>query len=265
MPNFYAHIRFCLAVRRQLPPRLRATLTAERDMFLCGGFGPDPLYFYAGHRGAGEIRREGLRLHHHSGAEAMERLRQPVLEKRPFAVSFSAGYLLHYLLDARCHPYVYQVVEQGRLSHFALEAEFDRYLLARDGLSYQQALPRKELPADFYGVAAEMFEGLTPEVYRRALGDFRWVSLKFGRWVGKPVRHAVNAVSRIPAAHPIRGMILSREVEEAAKPHLTELDRLCQEAVAPAAVELGRFFGAVEAGMPFSDALGRDFSGKEGV
>ena len=31
MPNFYAHIRFCLAVRRRLPPDLRAVLTAERE------------------------------------------------------------------------------------------------------------------------------------------------------------------------------------------------------------------------------------------
>lgn len=263
MPNFYAHIRFCLAVRKQLPPRLRAILTAERDSFLCGGFGPDPLYFYTGRPRAGAVRQEGLSLHHHSGAAAMEPFRRPVAEEWPFAVSFSAGYLLHYLLDSRCHPYVNAVAAQGEFTHFALEGEYDRYLLRQDALDYREALPERQMPAAFYVLAAEMAQTVTPEIYRKALREFRWMSLKFGHWAGKPVRHAVNAVSHVPPARPIRGLILEQEPSAALQKHILALDARFAEAVETAAVELGRFFGAVEQGMPFSEALGRDFSGKE--
>lgn len=263
MPNFYAHIRFCLAVRKQLPPQLRAVLTAERDAFLCGGFGPDPLYFYTGRHSAALIRQAGVALHHHSGAAALERFREPVLENRPFAVSFSTGYLLHYLLDSHCHPYVNAVAAGGEITHFALEGEYDRYLLRQDGLGYREALPQKKLPGAFYALAAEMADGVTPEIYRKALQEFRWASLKFGDWAGKPVRHAVNAVSHVPPARPIRGMILGQELGEDAKKHIQTLDRLFDEAVEAAPAELERFLDAVKRGAPFSEALGRDFSGKE--
>ena len=108
-----------------------------------------------------------------------------------------------------------------------------------------------------------MADAVTPEIYQTALREFRWMSLKFGDWVGKPVRHAVNAVSHVPSARPIRGMILGQEPREDCLAHVQELDRLFCEAVETAAVEMGRFFGAIEQGMPFSEALGRDFSGKE--
>lgn len=265
MPNFYAHIRFCLAVRRRLPPSLRAVLTAERDSFLCGGFGPDPLYFYTGRHGPGKIRQAGLELHHHSGAQAMEAFRRPVLEQRPYAVSFSAGYLLHYLLDSHCHPYIKATAETGEITHFALEGEYDRYLLRQDQVGYREALPQKLLPRSFYALAAEMAPEVTPEIYRQALREFRWVSLKLGVWAGSPVRHAVNAVSHVPAARPIRGAVLDKEPpNQATMEHLKALDALTEEAVEIAAVELGRFFGAVQENMPFSEALGRDFSGNGG-
>lgn len=264
MPNFYAHIRFCLAVRRRLEPSLRAVLTAERDAFLCGGFGPDPLYFYTGHHGPVKLRQVGLELHHQSGAEALEPFRRPILEERPYAASFAAGYLLHYLLDAHCHPFVRQVAGQGQITHFALEGEYDRYLLQRDGATYLDAFPKKQLPEAFLQLAAEMAPEVTPEIYQQSLREFRWVSLKMGNWAGKPVRHAVNAVSHVPAARPIRGMILNKEPDERTREHLLTLDRLTEEAVEPAVEELARFFEAVRENRPFSETLSRDFSGNGG-
>jgi hypothetical protein len=265
MPNFYAHIRFCLAVRQQLPPKLRAILTAERDAFLCGGFGPDPLYFYTGSKGPGTMRQVGVSLHHGTGAAALEPFRQAVLGEKPYGVSFAAGYLLHYLLDAQCHPYVKAVAQEGELTHFALEGEYDRYLLKKDGLSYRAALPQRELPETFYETAACMAPQVTPEVYRQALRSFRLVAVKLGDWAGTPLHYGVNALSRVPKASPLRGMILGKKLLTAQEPHVAALDQCCQEAVPLALVELGRFFEAIRQGMPFSEALGRDFSGREEI
>lgn len=261
MPNFYAHLRLCRQVEGMVSEELQKILRRDEDAYLCGGFGPDPLYFYFQGANGGQIRRAGLELHHHSGAQAMERFRKPVKENWPYAVAFASGYLLHYLLDARCHPYVAHVVRQGRYTHFALEGEYDRYLLRRDQVDYQAALPKKEMPPAFYVLAARMADPVTPEIYKKALADFRWISLKFGSWAGKPVRYVVNAASHIPQARPIRGMILGRQPDPKLERYMLTLDRLCASAAEMAAVELGRFFGAVEQNMPFSEALGRDFSG----
>lgn len=258
MPNYYAHIRFCLEVRKRLSPRLRAILTAERDAYLCGGFGPDPLYF-----SKGEARQAGIDLHHHSGAAAMEPFRKPLLEQRPYSLSFSAGYLMHYLLDAHCHPYVLAVAETGEFSHFALEGEYDRFLMARDGVTHSEALPKRPLPKELCILAAEMAPAVTPEIYARALREFRFVSLRLGNWAGTPLHGAVNAVSRIPPARRLRGMILGKEPQPGLTRHINDLEERFWEAVSLAEVELGRFFGAVEQKIPFSEALGRDFSGNK--
>lgn len=260
MPNYYAHIRFCLLVRKRLPTKLRTILTAERDSYLCGGFGPDPLYFYAGGK-SGPVRQAGLELHHHSGAAAMEAFRQPLLEQRPYSLSFSAGYLMHYLLDAHCHPYVYSVAAEGEFSHFALEGEYDRYLMERDGLSLREALPKRHLPYELCKLAAEMAPEVTPEIYRKSLAQFRWLSLRLGGWAGTPLHGVMNAVSRVPPARPLRGMILGKEPQPGLENHLEALEQRFLEAVELAEVELGRFLGAVREGQPFSEALGRDFSG----
>lgn len=263
MPNYYAHIRFCLEVRKRLSPRLRAILTAERDAYLLGGFGPDPLYFYAARRQAGHVRQAGLEIHHHSGAAAMEPFRRPVLEQWPYSLSFAAGYLMHFLLDAHCHPYVLKVAEEGEFSHFALEGEYDRYLMARDGLSLRQALPKRPLPRELCKLAAEMAPEVTPEIYRRAVAEFRWASLRLGGWAGTPLHGAVNAVSHVPPARRLRGMILGKQPQPGLEKHLEILEQRFQEAVTLAEVELGRFLGAVECGLPFSEALGCDFSGNK--
>jgi hypothetical protein len=256
MPNFYAHLTLC----RMVAPTLELPTQTHRDARYCGGFGPDPVYFYV--QDTGRRRQAAVELHHHSGRAALERFRRPILEDWPYARTFAAGYLLHFLLDARCHPYVQRVVDRGNYTHFQLEGEYDRYLIQKDGGTYPAALPPKVMPAEFYRTAAEMAQNLTAKAYEKALKDFRWVSLKFGQWAGNPLHYAVNGVSRIPAARPIRGVILGKEPDGKIQRHLLTLDRLCRETAQAAPEILGEFFAAAAQGRPFPDCLDRDFSGR---
>lgn len=143
MPNFYAHLLYGREVCRKVQPSLQRTLLRQWDTFCCGNFGPDPLYFYVGGRQAGAVRQAGIRLHHGTGADALEAYRQPVKMGRPNAAAFAAGYLLHYMLDSRMHPFVLKTVAEGEVTHFALEGEFDRHLLLRDGRAYPDAMPER--------------------------------------------------------------------------------------------------------------------------
>jgi hypothetical protein len=255
MPNFYAHLTLCRAAEAALD----LPTQTHRDALYCGGFGPDPLYFYV--QDTGKLRRAAVDLHHHSGRAALERFRRPIREDWPYARAFAAGYLLHFLLDARCHPFVQQVVDRGTYTHFQLEGEYDRYLIAQDGGTYPAALPPKTMPPEFYRTAAEMTPALTPRAYEKALADFRWVSLKFGGWAGKPIHRAVNGISHIPAARSLRGVILGKTPDPKLRRYFLTLDRLCRETAQAAPEIFSEFFAAAQQGRPFPACLDRDFSG----
>ena len=117
MPNFYAHLLYGREVCRKVQPSLQRTLLRQWDTFCCGNFGPDPLYFYVGGRQAGAVRQAGIRLHHGTGADALEAYRQPVKMGRPNAAAFAAGYLLHYMLDSRMLLYARVLGEDNWKGH----------------------------------------------------------------------------------------------------------------------------------------------------
>ncbi len=263
MPNFYAHLLFGRQVSELLSPKLRRILLREWDSFCCGNFGPDPLYFYMGGKRSAAIRQAGLRIHHGSGREAMECFRRPVQQGMPYAVSFAAGYLLHYLLDSRLHPYVHQVIEGGTITHFALEGEFDRYLLLRDGRAYEDAIPEKLMPESFYVTAARMAPEVTPKIYQISLRRFRMVSCKLGSWAGGPLRYVLNTASVMPQARPVRGAILGKEPGRETMEYLDHMRILFQEAVQEAAQLLEGYFEDVAQDLPLPQGMDVDFAGKE--
>ena len=186
MPNFYAHLLYGREVCRKVQPSLQRTLLRQWDTFCCGNFGPDPLYFYVGGRQAGAVRQAGIRLHHGTGADALEAYRQPVKMGRPNAAAFAAGYLLHYMLDSRMHPFVLKTVAEGEVTHFALEGEFDRHLLLRDGRAYPDAMPERPVTKELLQAASYMAPEVTPDHYRVALKRFRMVSCRIGSWPERP-------------------------------------------------------------------------------
>lgn len=263
MPNFYAHLLFGRQVSQSVSPSLRRILVREWDSFCCGTFGPDPLYFYVGGKGASAIRQAGLRLHRGSGKDAMECFRRPIQRGSPYAVSFASGYLLHYLLDSRLHPYVHQIVDMGNITHFALEGEFDRYLLLRDGQAYEDAIPEKLMPEGFYETAAQMAPEVTSKIYQISLRRFRMTSCKLGTWAGGPLRHVLNTASVLPQARSVRGAILGREPTGEALEHLDHLRSLFQTAALEAVDVLEVFLEDVRLDQPLTGPLEKNYAGKE--
>lgn len=263
MPNFYAHLLYGREVCRRMQPAIQRALLRQWDTFCCGNFGPDPLYSYVGGRQAGAVRQAGIRLHHGSGADAMELFRQPVKTGKPNAAAFAAGYLLHYVLDSRMHPFVLKTVEAGQVTHFALEGEFDRYLLRRDGRAYPDAMPERPVTKELLQAAAYMAPELTPEQYRVALKRFRMISCRIGSWAGTPMRHVVNAASHLPPVRKIRGSVLEQEPSGVLVEYLTQMDRIFAAAIPEGAELLAEFFRCVEQDLPMPAGLGTDYSGNE--
>lgn len=135
MPSAYAHLRFGRESIADLPPKYRGLSKALDQLYLVGLQGPDPLFFHNPLISADPVERLGLRCHAMTGKDFFEAAVQRY-EKAPSegALAYLFGVLCHYCLDKHCHPLIDTMTENADLDHMALETEFDRFLLQKDGL-----------------------------------------------------------------------------------------------------------------------------------
>lgn len=140
MPAFSTHYIFAY----ELLPFIKETADFNicDDAVLIGTQGPDIFFF---HRIfpwmlGRSLRRSGSRLHRSKPAEIFEAMREycKKSENPDIAKSYIYGFILHYALDRKCHPYVYSMQEQIIKSnpllnphsvHNTIEFAADTYLL----------------------------------------------------------------------------------------------------------------------------------------
>lgn len=118
----------------------------ERDAFLLGNQGPDPLFYLVLTRRMKPFFRLGSDMHHRNPSQLIACLKASldVLEEheKPVGRAYAAGFLCHYTLDSSMHPLVYQQqfalcdagVEglsraDGNEVHAEIEREFDEMVL----------------------------------------------------------------------------------------------------------------------------------------
>ena len=134
MPATYAHYRFGAQMLRQMPGDLSRTTKRYRRLFDVGLHGPDLFFFYRPVFST-KTGRLGHKLHMQTGKEFFSRAcRNLRLEPSEAGQAYLYGVLCHYVLDAHCHPLVVQADWEGPVSHSRIEAEFDRFLMERDGI-----------------------------------------------------------------------------------------------------------------------------------
>ena len=129
MPASYAHYRFGRLVLSSLPGPQRQCIQRFRRMFDLGLQGPDIFFFY-NPLTKNPLAPLSAAYHGKSGRELFSAA--CVRAESEAAKAYLYGLLAHYCLDSACHPFVQQQVDRGAANHVALEAEFDRYLLALD-------------------------------------------------------------------------------------------------------------------------------------
>ena len=163
------------------------------------------------------------------------------------------------------HPFVLKTVAEGEVTHFALEGEFDRHLLLRDGRAYPDAMPERPVTKELLQAASYMAPEVTPDHYRVALKRFRMVSCRIGSWAGTPMRHVVNAASHLPPVRKIRGSVLEQEPGGVFVEHLARMDDIFAAAIPEGATLLEEFFRCVECDLPMPAGLRTDYSGNEEI
>lgn len=250
MPDQYAHYIFARRVYDALDPAFRARINPESMAFRVGSFGPDPLFNEIN----AQRRGEGFAMHHHSGAEAMNRMRAAIKRRMPYAAEYAAGFFCHYALDRLCHPNILMRVNRGDANHVAIETAYDRELMARDAA----VVPRRLfLTNAMCAAAAEMYHTAGPEDFRRAVMNFWRIRrmLYFGS--GTPIADIAGAL------HPqLNGLIPRRDPNTELRAAFAALDRIMADGVAVAAQQLMNYFIAVDNDQALDPWLNPDFLGK---
>ena len=134
MPTTYAHYRFGQDVLERLPAERRQMLLAHRPLFDFGVHGPDLLFYYRP-MAKNHVNRKGSSDHNRTGRDFFTEAIgvTAAAGDRDAAWTYLCGVLCHFALDRTCHPYVGEKELDG-VSHSAIEASFDRYLMEKDGL-----------------------------------------------------------------------------------------------------------------------------------
>lgn len=140
MPTTYAHYLFGEEVFQQLPNSLQELIAKHRQLYDFGVHGPDILFYHNPFKD--DIYQFGEELHEKSGRSFFEAQKEyyGTSTNKDALMAYLLGVGCHFLLDSACHSYVEKKDKFSSASHSRIEAEFDRYLLEREGRSpaYQQ-------------------------------------------------------------------------------------------------------------------------------
>ena len=263
MPNYYAHLKFGDKVLGGLPAPLAQAIDREREAFDLGCLGPDPLFFYQPIR-PNAVRREGVRMHRNSALPAVERLRQAIEAQVPMSVGYGAGFLCHLALDSACHGYVDERSAEGPISHMAMEGEFDRMLMAGDGLdagsqAHLPVAPHKG--SQVWDAAACAYVHASPRQVRRAYKAMNFYLDFFARSCGTRRGRVIGAVSRMLPIQSAKDVALKETPHPASLESSAHLDRLLEGAVDETTRQIDAFFQAIREEAPVPAWFDRDFKG----
>lgn len=133
MPATYAHYRFGASMLSKMPADVSRTAKRHRRMFDVGLHGPDLFFFYKPVCST-KVGRLGHKFHRQTGREFFARAcRNLRIEPSEAGQAYLYGVLCHYALDSHCHPLVERYSWEVIASHSRVEAEFERFLMEKDG------------------------------------------------------------------------------------------------------------------------------------
>ncbi len=173
MASNYAHGRFGREALPALPPEARQCIQRFRRLYEMGLQGPDIFFYYNPFWStpAGDL---GNLFHRQTGVEFFTRVCAQTGSEAARAYLF--GLLGHYALDSAVHPYIEKLEKAGEAAHTPLEKEFDRYLLAMDGIAapHEEDLSsRSRLTRGECVTVAGFYPPATPGQIHQAVGNMR--------------------------------------------------------------------------------------------
>jgi len=117
MPTTYAHDLFGQKVYRQLPDQVKEIIRKNGELYRIGLHGPDIFFYYFIFKN--HVSSVGYRMHKEKARAFFTQGMAQVRETGDEALlAYLLGFGCHYLLDSSCHPFVNEMNDKGRISHF---------------------------------------------------------------------------------------------------------------------------------------------------
>lgn len=203
----------------------------ERDAFLLGNQGPDPLFYIIIDPALKDFRNVGDVMHHDRPTSLIcgMRLAFEALDgnDRASGRAYAAGFLCHYLLDAAMHPFVYAQQygicdagvagldrSAGSYVHAEIERDFDEMVLYRklhrtvaSYRPYREILrldePALEAIGRMYSLVLQSVYGIyaPASLYVKAVHDFRVMQHLFYSGSGQKTQ-ALGFAERLVTRNP---------------------------------------------------------------
>lgn len=216
----------------------------ERDAFLLGNQGPDPLFYAAAVPWLAKFGSVGSRMHDEKPGELLCAMRRAAdmlpTGKRSVGIAYLAGFVCHYALDSTAHPLIfaqqYAICDagvpgltraDGTEVHAVIESELDEMtLFTRTGLTIEAYAPQREVlraSADvldtvsrLYCYAALVTYGVrVPQaLFAACVRSFRRVQRFFHSPTGRK-REIVSGIERLVRPHSFYGAMSHRPVPRA--------------------------------------------------
>lgn len=134
MPALYAHNKFGKLVIKTLPEHLLEIIKKYPNSFRIGLQGPDTLFFF-NPIFKNKINQLGRTIHRADAYTFFENSLS-ILSAQGYNSSCHAyilGFICHYALDKKCHPYVTNFMKTTGCGHSEIEGDFEHYLISIDG------------------------------------------------------------------------------------------------------------------------------------
>jgi len=143
MPAFFSHYRFGFYSYKELEISfVKEAIVKYPHAFVLGCQGPDLFFYHLGNYSGNERDFAG-RLHEENTSTFLNSLFEKAYlrnannsERSHIEIAYAAGFLAHYCLDVKVHPYVYSMVgiTKGKFytgKHFQFESDMDLRLLEK--------------------------------------------------------------------------------------------------------------------------------------
>lgn len=176
MPTTYTHDLFGKAVFQKLPEEIRKIIHRNKTEYLIGLHGPDILFYYRPfHRN--EVNQTGHRMHEEIAADFFRHCKREYLVSGEEGIlSYTLGFICHYMLDSSCHPYIYSYTERTGASHAEIETELDRAFMEKNEKNPFCYRPARGIHPDKKAerTIAAVFEGISEKQIHKTLRGMKF-------------------------------------------------------------------------------------------
>lgn len=249
MPTTYAHYRMGETVRKQLPESIQNIISGNEELFHFGVHGPDH-FFYYNPLIKTDVGAIGTRVHEQPAKTFFTKAAHVIhkCSDKDARLAYVYGYLCHFAMDYVCHGYIGEQMEEKGLSHYEIEAEYDRRLLVMDGYERPaEVCVTKHMHPSMRNarIIAGFYEGVTAkQVYKSLRGMPFYLNIL--RAPDKKLRRLLFLAMKIAGIYKkMGGLVMNYEESPKCSETTDELVRrfdVAVEVAVPLLMEYERFY-----------------------